>query len=593
MNLKFIMVRRFLLVVILFFPSLCSARALWQPIQITQQGTVGTVNNVVLIPSGVTFSFCNYPANGAPCMNNATTYTDATATTQCDTSAPFVLNGGSSCVANLDRQDQGGVWVKAGKYTYTVTINGTAQGPYYVAVGADPTAATTFIGNLTAVGDTLSKSGRPWFDVRAFGAVGNDTADDTASMQAAINGCRSNGGVVHFAAGIYKHTTSLFVHSNNCDLLFERGAKLDFCPTAPFVSGTNGQAILIGGSEPSLDRAISGTISAGAASFTASSSSSTTDLVANDWLLIYIKDPTLDDAVRIDFAQVASVSGGTTVNLAQPLQQNFSPSRGQTLNFQRMDANGPGPVQNVRLIASDIIMNIAGQSGTPCDVGVYWARNVWMMDNTLEVFPGTTTANAVCTFRSQGVHFNGNKIIGRGTAASGVQAEFAETVNLEVRNNVIETEPSSAALPYLTLDFGTSKFSVTNNKLNNINNFGFLVYAGTHDGVIANNTVGLVSGQQKGTNFLGMQDVVVKNNVFLGPATNNSAGSQCLSAVNDTNPSVTIMSTRNVFEGNKCGTQHSFQTNYVIPNSDDLLITTDVGNATTKSNLTVRGIARK
>ena len=145
-----ITMRRVILIVILFFPSLCFAQAVWQPIQLTDLGMVGTVSNVVLILSGVTMNFCNHPASGAPCTNKATTYTDATATTQCNTSTQFMLNGLSGCVANLDTRNQSGVWVKPGEYTYTVTINGATQGPYYVAVGADPTAATTFTGSFSA-----------------------------------------------------------------------------------------------------------------------------------------------------------------------------------------------------------------------------------------------------------------------------------------------------------------------------------------------------------------------------------------------------------------------------------------------------------
>lgn len=36
-------------------------------------------------------------------------------------------------------------------------------------------------------GDTLFRSGKPWVDIRAYGAVGDGVADDTAAIQAAVN----------------------------------------------------------------------------------------------------------------------------------------------------------------------------------------------------------------------------------------------------------------------------------------------------------------------------------------------------------------------------------------------------------------------
>lgn len=56
-------------------------------------------------------------------------------------------------------------------------------------------AATT---GATFTGDAIFGSGRPWFDVRKFGAVGDGVAEDTAAFQAAIDslGGLGAGGVV-------------------------------------------------------------------------------------------------------------------------------------------------------------------------------------------------------------------------------------------------------------------------------------------------------------------------------------------------------------------------------------------------------------
>ena len=53
-----------------------------------------------------------------------------------------------------------------------------------------------------------------WTDVKAYGAAGDDTADDTAEIQAAIDACDAEGGgTVFFPRGIYKISTALTLRS--------------------------------------------------------------------------------------------------------------------------------------------------------------------------------------------------------------------------------------------------------------------------------------------------------------------------------------------------------------------------------------------
>ncbi len=60
--------------------------------------------------------------------------------------------------------------------------------------------------------------------VRAFGAVGDGIADDTAAIQAALDFCKG-GGTILFPHGIYKLTASVYFYSDQA-LLFEQGATL-------------------------------------------------------------------------------------------------------------------------------------------------------------------------------------------------------------------------------------------------------------------------------------------------------------------------------------------------------------------------------
>lgn len=59
----------------------------------------------------------------------------------------------------------------------------------------------------------------PWLDVRAFGAVGDGTTDDTSAIQAALNSVPSSGGVVYLPIGVYKVTSDLNLSTNGTMLL--------------------------------------------------------------------------------------------------------------------------------------------------------------------------------------------------------------------------------------------------------------------------------------------------------------------------------------------------------------------------------------
>jgi hypothetical protein len=55
----------------------------------------------------------------------------------------------------------------------------------------------------------LPDSGAEVYNVKAFGAVGNGTTNDTAAIQAAVNAVPSSGGVVYFPAGTYPISSAI------------------------------------------------------------------------------------------------------------------------------------------------------------------------------------------------------------------------------------------------------------------------------------------------------------------------------------------------------------------------------------------------
>ena len=118
-----------------------------QPVQSAQTpgGPIYSVPNA-------TINFCNSPANGVPCTNKITTYTDITLTTACPTSTQVVLSGTNSCVASTDQYGNWGVWISPGVYTFTIQVaSGAAIGPYTVTISGGGGSILPTINNWLAL----------------------------------------------------------------------------------------------------------------------------------------------------------------------------------------------------------------------------------------------------------------------------------------------------------------------------------------------------------------------------------------------------------------------------------------------------------
>ena len=114
--------------------------------------------------------------------------------------------------------------IAVGLLQICVTQPGWSQSP-----GNFSTLSTT--GTATLGGDALMCSGRPWLDVRCYGAVGDDVHDDTTAVQTAINNAIANDWPVHLSAGTYKVSSTLVIDYSSQAAhgfrLISRGAVID------------------------------------------------------------------------------------------------------------------------------------------------------------------------------------------------------------------------------------------------------------------------------------------------------------------------------------------------------------------------------
>jgi hypothetical protein len=134
----------------------------------------------------------------------------------------FRLDGGNSPITGPYTTTNNNT--HSGTETFTNPIVGSITGN-----AGGLTGPSTNTGTQTFTGDLLAKSGRPWFDVMAFGAKNDNATDDTAAMQAAVTAaCATTykGGTIYFPPGVgYKSAnTNVSPITISCDNLTFLGA---------------------------------------------------------------------------------------------------------------------------------------------------------------------------------------------------------------------------------------------------------------------------------------------------------------------------------------------------------------------------------
>lgn len=104
------------------------------------------------------------------------------------------------------------------------------------------------LGNAVIDG-TLSVSGKSVYpneiiNVKAYGATGNGTTDDTTTIQAALDAVPANGGIVYFPNGTYKVSSVLTV-SKPCTRLLGPGRRQRIATLAPSIINYTGTGNVI------------------------------------------------------------------------------------------------------------------------------------------------------------------------------------------------------------------------------------------------------------------------------------------------------------------------------------------------------------
>lgn len=124
----------------------------------------------------------------------------------------------------------GGVTFTAVKLNITDTASATASLLLDLQVGGVSKFSVTKGGIVVA--PVVATKGKPWFDVTAYGALGDDTQDDTLLIQAAVTAAQAvaptaGGANVYLPHGIYKTTDAIgYSTTANVNFIMSRGASI-------------------------------------------------------------------------------------------------------------------------------------------------------------------------------------------------------------------------------------------------------------------------------------------------------------------------------------------------------------------------------
>lgn len=184
-----------------------------------------------------------------------------------------------------------------------------------------------------------------WFDVTSYGAVGDGSTDDVASIQAAINAAAANGGgIVFFPAHTYKLTATstasgqtwhLSIVSDNISVLGAPGAKLSSSANASifFTSGAGKAAGALSWANYQATNSAKSTVytmtaaAKGDTSVTLSTAAQATNFSAGDYVLVRTGQTIAGGVTQPDgeINQVVSSDSGTgVVQLRWPLAKAYA-----------------------------------------------------------------------------------------------------------------------------------------------------------------------------------------------------------------------------------------------------------------------------
>ena len=396
-----------------------------------------------------------------------------------------------------------------------------------------------------------------------FGALGDNgtTTNDTpfAKTFASIpttGGSRS----VKLAGGIYKTVLNTAIGNGKSNITFDmNGAEILFQPAAVVAGSDRALSIHTGDSNLSpTPLLITGPIAVGATSFNCTTAGDCNSLASGDWVLIQETDTGVsNEIVLFQYAQVAS-SGAGAATIYGNFHTAFPASGGgRSLGFLKVtDLSQNIFVRNGRLRTTSASA-IVGLS-----VGV--ARGVFIEN----MVSAPANGNAFFAYRTSELHMIGNRQSINLTQASEIGAVDGFTMS----GMTLATDNNQPSTSCLTLDYGTTRFSLSDNDLVGCGDIAVQLFA-VHDGSIMGNTVayvynaGIVNTQ--GVSGLGNQRVILMGNIFRG-----GAGTSTGIAFADSTTLATNIATQGNVIGfnvvsnfsNPYGTQDA-DDNYIAPNS--------------------------
>lgn len=218
-----------------------------------------TVTTATLSPSPKLQFF---DANGNPLVGGKLYSYEAGTSTPLATYANYDASTTNTNPVILDSRGEANVWLSSSYYKLKLTdsnnveiwtvdnIGGFATMADVQAIvdqvleGLAASTGSSLIGFIQAgtgaVATTVQNKLRQIISVKDFGAVGDDTHDDTTNIQAAIDYANTVGGDVYFPAGTYKISNTLTIDNSSSTSEFAKASMYGDSSASARIRGTTG-----------------------------------------------------------------------------------------------------------------------------------------------------------------------------------------------------------------------------------------------------------------------------------------------------------------------------------------------------------------
>lgn len=374
---------------------------------------------------------------------------------------------------------------------------------------------------------SLMDKGGQVFNVKAYGAKGDGTTDDTAAINATVTTASVTGGIVYLPPGIYYLGTSGIVPASNVRIQ-GAGIGATILKPNPVLTGGNGDAIrlVIGtGSTYATHIAISDLTIDQSATYSGGTLAGNVGTYSNGITLQGVNNPVIERVKIISpfgFGIVIGSSGGGTPRVKNVRISNVYIEGERNGN----DSIGGGGIEG-GIIENYFFLNGYGTISNLTNMNNFEYRNIFAVRNDASA-TSNLADGLMSDFGATNVSYNNIHIDGGKTGVLTSSTASGQASNISILNGSIKNVQTSCIYFSVAAGYGVQRFKINGMSFDqwNVGSTGAqcVIMQDGSDGIISNNIWGTAAvGGSYALRFtsattVGPNDVLVTNNDLTLPA---------------------------------------------------------------------------